>query len=86
MSEWYVAVEGKQQGPMSADEVRAKIRSGEVDSRAHVFTEGMSDWQTIAGHADFAADFDATRSGPPPAPRATSADEIDYEVFGEANL
>lgn len=83
MSEWYVAVEGKQQGPMSADEVRAKIRSGEVDSRAHVFTEGMSDWQTIAGHADFAADFDATRSGPPPAPRATSADEIDYEIFGE---
>ncbi len=82
MSEWYVAIEGKQQGPMSGDDVRAKIGTGEIDSRAHVFKQGMGDWQPIMTHDEFASHLKSTPSGPPPSPTGSSADVIDYEIFG----
>ena len=44
MTEWYVAVSGEQQGPMSAEDVRAKLASGELGSSAHVFSQGMNEW------------------------------------------
>jgi uncharacterized protein (TIGR00266 family) len=80
---WHVAVEGKQHGPFTRDEVLEQIGAGRFNSRAHVYGPGMSEWQPISSQADFAA---ALRTGatPPPPPRGVgSAHEIDYEVFGE---
>ncbi|MDX1383927.1 MAG: TIGR00266 family protein [Thermoanaerobaculia bacterium] len=87
MSEWHVAVDGKQQGPMSEAEVLAKIGSGELGAGAHVFRQGMTDWQPIASQAPFAAALGGSGAAPLPAPprgdAGASAHEIDYELFGE---
>ncbi len=83
--EWYVAVNGEQQGPMSADEILGKVRAGSLDEYAHVFRHGMENWVPIATHDEFKGAFAAP---PPPStgtpkPPGQAADEIDYQIFGE---
>ena len=82
MTDWYVAVSGEQQGPMSAEDVRAKLASGDLGSSAHVFSKGMSEWQPIGENEVFA---DAVPAGTPrpPAPSGGSADVTDFKIFGE---
>jgi uncharacterized protein (TIGR00266 family) len=82
MSEWYVAVDGKQQGPFSREEVQSKLTTGALDHSAYVFKNGMGDWVPIASTAEFGAASGAS-SVPPPAPTSPSAHEIDYQLFGE---
>lgn len=79
-AQWHVAQDGKQDGPMTADEVRERIRSGSVGRTAHVYSAGMDDWAPIASHAEFADAFGAV---PPAPPRVAGADVIDYEIFGQ---
>ncbi len=83
--EWYVAVNGEQQGPMTADEVLEKARSGAIDEYAHVFKHGMENWVPITAHDDFKAAF--ASPAPPttgtPRPAGQVADEIEYKIFGE---
>lgn len=83
--QWYLAVSGKQLGPMPASEVIARIRAGELGRDVHVFIQGMDNWAPISTVHQFAAAFGAAAPGPPPlhAARSRSSDEIDYEVFGE---
>jgi len=84
--QWYVAVAGQQQGPMATDDVVARLRSGQLDRSAHVFTQGMANWEPIANRPEFAAAFAGPAAGappPPPSVSATSAHEIDYEIFGQ---
>ncbi len=85
---WYVAIQGKQQGPMSEAEVVSGIRSGVFPKDAHIFTEGMANWETITSRSDFASAFDGDSASdvpPPPvgASAPTVAHEIEYEIFGE---
>ena len=84
MTDWYVAVSGEQQGLMSAEDVRAKLASGELGSSAHVFSQGMSEWQPIGENEVFA---DAVPAGTPrpPAPSGSSADVIDFKIFGDGS-
>jgi uncharacterized protein (TIGR00266 family) len=77
---WYVAIEGKQEGPLPAAEVVARIRSGRIDRAAHVFSDGMSGWQPVGSAAEFAGAFGTTT--PPPPPVVGGAHEIDYEIHG----
>ena len=93
--QWYVAVAGQQQGPMSTADVVARVRAGQLDRSAHVFTQGMTNWETIASRPEFAEAFAAPVGGgyaaggaavatAAPAPRPSStAHEIDYEIFGQ---
>lgn len=86
MQNWYVAVNGKQLGPWSTDEVTQRITSGEIDRSAHVYGEGMANWEPITSRHEFSSAFGSSpaMTAPPPPPRAGgSADEIDYELFGE---
>ncbi len=78
---WFVAIDGQQQGPMGEAEVVDKIKAGQIGRNAHVFCEGMAAWEPITSRSEFAGAFGAT--APPPVPRGQSADEIDYEIFGE---
>ena len=79
--EWYVAVAGEQQGPFTADEIKEKLSAGDLGRDAHVFKQGMPDWQPIGTVGEFAG---TSPPGPPPPPRATGGvHEIDYEIFGE---
>ena len=84
-AEWYVAVNGEQEGPMAADEVLGKVRQGTYDQYVHVFKHGMENWVPINAQDEFKAAF---ASPPPPAggsprPAGQVADEIDYQIFGE---
>ena len=82
--QWYLAINGEQQGPISTAEVKQRIDSGTIDQFAHVFQQGMDNWVPITTRDEFAASFQAAT---PDLPRQPSpgqvADEIDYEVFGE---
>jgi len=57
--QWYVAVAGQQQGPMSTADVIARLRAGQLDRSAHVFTQGMTNWETIGSRSEFAEAFAA---------------------------
>jgi uncharacterized protein (TIGR00266 family) len=81
-AQWYVAVGGKQEGPMSAAEVVGRVRAGRLDCNAHVFGGGMKNWAPIASVPEFAAAFGGS-APPPPPPGSGRAHEIDYEVHGE---
>src|SRR6185503_8689753 len=90
--QWYVAVAGQQQGPFSTADVVARVRAGQLDRSAHVFTQGMTNWETIASRPEFADAFNAPAAAAAPAygaapaaarPAAPVAHEIDYEIFGQ---
>jgi uncharacterized protein (AIM24 family) len=44
MPDWYVAVDGKQVGPLPEPRVAADLREGRIGPETLVFTEGMKDW------------------------------------------
>lgn len=46
--QWFYSKNGTQLGPISGDELRAKLGSGEVSPADLVWREGMSDWQPSA--------------------------------------
>lgn len=86
-TQWYVAVSGQQEGPMSAEEVMGRVRSGRLDRNAHVFSAGMKNWTAIGSVPEFASAFGGGAAAPPPPPLGVSGrgrmHEIDFEVFGE---
>jgi uncharacterized protein (TIGR00266 family) len=84
--QWYVATNGKQQGPMPASGVLEMIRGRQADRTSYVFAAGGpgASWVPITSVAAFAGAFEPAAARPPPPPAAPGkADEIDYEVFGE---
>lgn len=48
MSEWYYTCEGKELGPISNEELEAKLSSGELGESTTVWREGMSDWVSVS--------------------------------------
>ena len=83
---WYVAVSGRREGPMSAEDVIGRIREGRLSSKDHVFNEGMATWEPAGSRPEFAAAFGplgASAAVPPPPPAGQVAHEIDYEIVGE---
>jgi uncharacterized protein (AIM24 family) len=44
MAEWYVAMDGKQVGPLVEERVAADLREGRIGAQTLVFTTGMKDW------------------------------------------
>lgn len=46
--QWYYSSNGSQQGPVSEDDLKAKITSGEVRSADLVWKEGMEGWQAVS--------------------------------------
>lgn len=45
---WFVAVDGVQQGPFEAADVRARLAAGHVTEDTLVWHEGMSGWIPLA--------------------------------------
>ena len=84
--QWYVAMNGKQQGPMPASAVLELIRTRQVDRTSYVYAAGGAgaSWVPISSVAVFAEALQPAAGLPPPPPPSTGkVDEIDYEVFGE---
>jgi uncharacterized protein (TIGR00266 family) len=85
---WYVVVEGKNEGPLSAEAIDDKIRRKEIDRGTYVYTSGMSGWEAIERVARFRPAFGLGAELLPPPPPGHSfghprADVIDYEIHGE---
>ena len=87
MSYWFLAINGKSEGPFTVDEVGGRIRSGQVTPQTLAYTQGMSDWTPLGQLQQFRSLFRNDIVNMPPVPSQTAArmrsHEIDYEVFGD---
>lgn len=79
---WYVAIDGKEQGPFTRDALLAKRAAGEIGPDTWVYSTGMAEWQPLRRVADLSGLSPGGTPPPPPAPRLV-AHEIEYEIFGE---
>ncbi len=64
---WHYSVAGKSFGPMTQEDVVAKVRGGELKATDYVWHEGMANWATLDTVAEFQA---AVEAAAPPAPQA----------------
>lgn len=79
MSSWYVAVNGKQEGPFSTQQLLASKQAGIYNAATLVWRQGFSDWQQISQ----CPELNVSQQGAPPnLPGRAMADEIDFEIFG----
>lgn len=78
---WHYAAGGQSFGPLSLDELRAKLPAvgGE---RALVFGPGMAQWTEARHVPELRSGGGASVPAPPP-PTGRRSDEVDYEIFGE---
>jgi len=56
---WHLVIDREQVGPMTPDEVRAKVKSGQVDAETYGWREGFDDWLKLSAIEDFKALFSA---------------------------
>ncbi len=81
MSEWFISYNGKQEGPMELPEAQ-KLAQSHPD--AFCWKQGYTDWLPVRQVAELSQTAQPTApvpNGPPSNP--TSADEIDFKIFGE---
>lgn len=66
--QWYYSKNGVQLGPISDNEIRMKLASGEISATDLVWRDGMNDWLPAAKVADLTplSAFPVARSTTPP--------------------
>jgi len=74
--QWYYSKNNTQLGPVAADELRAKLVSGEVSQTDLIWKEGMADWLPAARVPEFASP--ATSPVPPVVPSGDNATHSPY--------
>ena len=79
---WYVAVGSQSVGPLTLEELLRKLPDA-GGAKALVFGPGLEEW-TEARHvpAIAAASKVGEKKAPPPAPKTSRSDVIDYEIYG----
>jgi hypothetical protein len=45
---WYYAKNGMQFGPVSQEELSSKLKCGEIQASALIWSEGMTDWKPLS--------------------------------------
>ena len=80
---FYLAIDGRQEGPWPLSAIRARVAAGALDPRrTHLFAQGMAGWELMSARPEFAAGA-AAPAGPAVAPLAAArAHEIDHQVVG----
>jgi len=97
--QWYMAIGGRQVGPVGEQEIVSNLRNGSIDAKTLLFTAGMTNWTPLKEVPQFAAHLNAGSSAaaaPPSAPGFSApsaqsyapptgrrAHEIDHTIFGE---
>jgi uncharacterized protein (TIGR00266 family) len=76
---WFVAIEGKQEGPFSREQILANLQQGIFKQNTYVWKQGFADWREISQCSDLSS---SPASPPPNLPHKIGADQIDYEIFG----
>jgi uncharacterized protein (TIGR00266 family) len=84
-AQWYLALSGRQVGPMPEQEVIANIENGTADGNTLVFTAGMTNWAPISTVPQFVPYLKgAVAPAPPTIPGGRrQAHEIDFKIYGE---
>jgi uncharacterized protein (TIGR00266 family) len=78
---WYYAEDSNSVGPMSREDLIRKLPSLQgPDTMVYGPTTG--DWTQARHVSSLMAEMQRS-GGPPPAPKTRTADEIDYEIFGD---
>lgn len=67
---WWLAINGKSEGPFSTEEIGSRLRSGRVTASTPACAEGLTEWKPIASWPALANAVPAANLsvGPPPAP------------------
>jgi uncharacterized protein (TIGR00266 family) len=91
---WYMAIGGKQVGPVSEADIVSNLRNGSIDADTLLYGPGLADWKALREVPPFAGQLGG--GGPVPAPAAPApaparaaapggrtAHEITYKVYGE---
>lgn len=66
---WFIAVQGRQQGPIPEVQVRARFQAGGIPPDSLCFTQGMKGWEKISERPEF-KDAKSERTEAPKAPDA----------------
>lgn len=74
-----IGADGKEYGPVSADQVKGWITAGRANGQTRVKREGGAEWQPLAEISDFAGLFGATP--PPPVSAAAPAGPVDPKAY-----
>ncbi len=53
-SEWFIAIQDEQVGPLKAEEIRARFEKGEVGSDTLVWATGLTDWRPLSNVEELA--------------------------------
>jgi uncharacterized protein (TIGR00266 family) len=77
MAKWYLSYAGQTEGPMNVEQAKTRAQANPA---GHAWREGFPEWLPI-GSIDELTETPG-RSPVPPPPSATTADEIDYTIFG----
>jgi hypothetical protein len=83
-AEWYVAIDGEQQGPLAFAEVVRRVATKEILPKHHVWHEGMASWSRVRDVSDLAAHVPGTskKKSPPPLPASAGvgagAEVVDF--------
>lgn len=82
MSQWFLSIDGQQHGPMSLAQAQ---QMAQQNSNGHAWKEGFAEWLPISQVGELAS-APTPGMAPPPmsgaAARPSTADEIDFEIFG----
>lgn len=62
--QWYYSKNAAQLGPVSLDELRAKIASGEISGSEMAWREGMPDWRPISSIAELQDSMAGVQAAP----------------------
>lgn len=65
-TDYYLAIDGKRQGPFNLTTVTEKVESGQADENTLVWKKGMKTWEKMGNTEDFMHLFD--ENCPPPIP------------------
>ena len=76
---WYAAIDGKQEGPFSTEQILTRLQSGVFSPTTYVWKQGFENWREISQCAELSS---PNSFAPPTLPQKVKVDEIDYEIFG----
>jgi uncharacterized protein (TIGR00266 family) len=82
--QWYLAIGGKQMGPVGEDEVVRSLQAGTIDGATLVFAAGMTNWtplKDVTRLAGYIGGAPSAMAPPPPVP-GKQAHEIDFKILG----
>ncbi len=84
---WYIAINGKSDGPFSREEILSKLSGGEINKDTYLFRQGMDNWKPLKDIDEFKMGIESGSSKVevppvPPTPAGKMCHEIEYKIHG----